>query len=42
MKLDLTEEEMRRLEEHYVPHPVLGHVARPCGPGDGVSGWLSG
>jgi 1-deoxyxylulose-5-phosphate synthase len=23
--LDLTEDEMRRLEEHYVPHPVLGH-----------------
>jgi 1-deoxyxylulose-5-phosphate synthase len=23
--LDLTGDEMRRLEEHYVPHPVLGH-----------------
>src|SRR5262250_1447164 len=23
--LDLTEDEMRRLEERYVPHPVLGH-----------------
>jgi aryl-alcohol dehydrogenase-like predicted oxidoreductase len=23
--LDLTEDEMRRLEEPYVPHPVLGH-----------------
>jgi aryl-alcohol dehydrogenase-like predicted oxidoreductase len=23
--LDLTEDEMRRLEEHYVPHAVLGH-----------------
>ncbi|HET7244849.1 MAG TPA: aldo/keto reductase [Streptosporangiaceae bacterium] len=25
VKLDLTEEEIRRLEERYVPHPVLGH-----------------
>jgi aryl-alcohol dehydrogenase-like predicted oxidoreductase len=25
VKLELTEEEIRRLEEHYVPHPVLGH-----------------
>jgi aryl-alcohol dehydrogenase-like predicted oxidoreductase len=25
VKLDLTEEEIRRMEEHYVPHPVLGH-----------------
>jgi 1-deoxyxylulose-5-phosphate synthase len=24
-QLDLTEDEMRHLEEHYVPHPVLGH-----------------
>jgi len=24
-KLDLTADEMRRLEERYVPHPVLGH-----------------
>ena len=24
-QLDLSEEEMRRLEEPYVPHPVLGH-----------------
>jgi aryl-alcohol dehydrogenase-like predicted oxidoreductase len=24
-QLDLTEDEMRRLEEPYVPHPVLGH-----------------
>jgi aryl-alcohol dehydrogenase-like predicted oxidoreductase len=24
-RLRLTEEEMRRLEEPYVPHPVLGH-----------------
>jgi len=25
VKLELTEDEIRRLEEHYVPHPVLGH-----------------
>jgi aryl-alcohol dehydrogenase-like predicted oxidoreductase len=25
VKLELTEEEMRRMEERYVPHPVLGH-----------------
>src|SRR5215472_4804752 len=25
VQLELTEDEMRRLEEHYVPHPVLGH-----------------
>jgi aryl-alcohol dehydrogenase-like predicted oxidoreductase len=25
VKLELTGEEIRRLEEHYVPHPVLGH-----------------
>jgi aryl-alcohol dehydrogenase-like predicted oxidoreductase len=25
VKLELTEEEIRRVEEHYVPHPVLGH-----------------
>ena len=25
VKLELTEDETRRLEEHYVPHPVLGH-----------------
>jgi 1-deoxyxylulose-5-phosphate synthase len=25
VKLELTEEEIRRLEERYVPHPVLGH-----------------
>src|SRR6516164_3857543 len=25
VELDLTEDETRRLEEHYVPHPVLGH-----------------
>jgi aryl-alcohol dehydrogenase-like predicted oxidoreductase len=25
VKLELTEDEMRRLEERYVPHPVLGH-----------------
>src|SRR5215469_3990557 len=25
VQLKLTEDEMRRLEEHYVPHPVLGH-----------------
>jgi aryl-alcohol dehydrogenase-like predicted oxidoreductase len=25
-QLDLSDEEMRRLEEPYVPHPVLGHV----------------
>jgi 1-deoxyxylulose-5-phosphate synthase len=25
VKLELTEEELRRLEERYVPHPVLGH-----------------
>jgi aryl-alcohol dehydrogenase-like predicted oxidoreductase len=25
VKLDLTEEEIHRMEEHYVPHPVLGH-----------------
>lgn len=24
-KLELSEDEMRRLEEPYVPHPVLGH-----------------
>jgi aryl-alcohol dehydrogenase-like predicted oxidoreductase len=24
--LVLTEDEMRRLEEPYVPHPVLGHI----------------
>jgi 1-deoxyxylulose-5-phosphate synthase len=24
-QLELSEEEMRRLEEPYVPHPVLGH-----------------
>jgi aryl-alcohol dehydrogenase-like predicted oxidoreductase len=25
VELDLTGDEMRQLEEHYVPHPVLGH-----------------
>jgi 1-deoxyxylulose-5-phosphate synthase len=25
VRLELTEEEMRRLEERYVPHPILGH-----------------
>jgi len=25
VKLELTEDEIRRLEEHYAPHPVLGH-----------------
>jgi aryl-alcohol dehydrogenase-like predicted oxidoreductase len=25
VKLELTGDEIRRLEEHYVPHPVLGH-----------------
>jgi aryl-alcohol dehydrogenase-like predicted oxidoreductase len=25
VELELTEDEMRRLEEPYVPHPVLGH-----------------
>jgi len=25
VELDLTEDETRRLEEHYVPHAVLGH-----------------
>src|SRR5215468_4247068 len=25
VKLELTEDELRRLEERYVPHPVLGH-----------------
>jgi aryl-alcohol dehydrogenase-like predicted oxidoreductase len=25
-ELVLTEDEMRRLEEPYVPHPVLGHI----------------
>jgi 1-deoxyxylulose-5-phosphate synthase len=25
VKLGLTEDEIRRMEEHYVPHPVLGH-----------------
>jgi aryl-alcohol dehydrogenase-like predicted oxidoreductase len=25
VKLDLAEDEMRRLEERYVPHAVLGH-----------------
>lgn len=25
VKLELTGEEMRRLEERYAPHPVLGH-----------------
>ncbi|MBO0816341.1 MAG: aldo/keto reductase [Actinobacteria bacterium] len=25
VKLELTEDEIRRMEEHYVPHPVLGH-----------------
>jgi len=25
VKLQLTEEEIRRMEEPYVPHPVLGH-----------------
>jgi 1-deoxyxylulose-5-phosphate synthase len=25
VKLELTEDEMRRLEERYVPHPVVGH-----------------
>jgi hypothetical protein len=25
-KLPLSAEEMRRLEEPYVPHPVLGHI----------------
>jgi hypothetical protein len=24
--LELTDEEMKRLEAPYVPHPVLGHV----------------
>jgi aryl-alcohol dehydrogenase-like predicted oxidoreductase len=24
-QLDLSDEEVRRLEEPYVPHPVLGH-----------------
>jgi aryl-alcohol dehydrogenase-like predicted oxidoreductase len=26
VKLELTEEEIRRMEERYVPHPVLGHA----------------
>ena len=26
VKLALTEDEMRRLEERYIPHPVLGHM----------------
>jgi 1-deoxyxylulose-5-phosphate synthase len=25
VKIELSEDEVRRLEEHYVPHPVLGH-----------------
>jgi aryl-alcohol dehydrogenase-like predicted oxidoreductase len=25
VKLELTDDEVRRLEEHYVPHPVVGH-----------------
>ena len=25
VKLDLADDEMRLLEERYVPHPVLGH-----------------
>jgi len=25
VQLKLTEDEMRRLEEHYVPHAILGH-----------------
>jgi len=25
VKLELTEEEISRMEERYVPHPVLGH-----------------
>ena len=25
VKLELTGEEIRQLEEHYLPHPVLGH-----------------
>jgi hypothetical protein len=25
VQLDLTGDEMRLLEEHYAPHPVLGH-----------------
>ncbi len=25
VKVELTEEEIRRMEERYVPHPVLGH-----------------
>jgi aryl-alcohol dehydrogenase-like predicted oxidoreductase len=25
VQIHLTEDEMRLLEEHYVPHPVLGH-----------------
>jgi hypothetical protein len=25
VKLDLTGDEVRRLEERYIPHPVLGH-----------------
>jgi aryl-alcohol dehydrogenase (NADP+) len=25
VKLQLTQEEIRRMEEPYVPHPVLGH-----------------
>jgi 1-deoxyxylulose-5-phosphate synthase len=25
VELDLSDGEMRLLEEHYVPHPVLGH-----------------
>jgi aryl-alcohol dehydrogenase (NADP+) len=28
-ELTLTEEELRRLEEPYVPHPVLGHAVAP-------------
>ena len=27
--LTLSEEELRRLEEPYVPHPVLGHEVAP-------------
>ena len=40
VKLELTEEEMRRLEEHYVPHPVLATARPACGRGraSGVAG----
>jgi 1-deoxyxylulose-5-phosphate synthase len=34
VQLTLTEEEVRRLEEPYLPHPVLGH--RYLGPGESL------